>query len=329
LALVLNTIVMSEWCKEVNSGLGLVNDVCKLKKVCLRSELFRLVYCSSTVIIISLFFATVFRGALVFNGDLHQWDVAKVTNMGGSKSISYNLPMRCNAFETAAGFGFEISSFVLLMRFHKIFLWDFKEFFCEAALIRFFMSFHAFSCIPILWDVLVFGFGMSRDFHIKCHSFWAFKDFMMSSYEISWCWTVVRLPVRLHTFRILCDFIMTLFCVLLDGCRFFCFVMRFHAFCGILCCNIRVARWGCVKVCLRVSSGEGCDGMCWEWDYDLMRFPDEILCFFGDHYEISLWDYFVSAAAFSHEICAGDLLKDAGDWVYTIDLHGFVCTGWI
>ena len=34
------------------------------------------------------FFATVFNGASVFNGDLSQWDVAKVTTMYASKSIS-------------------------------------------------------------------------------------------------------------------------------------------------------------------------------------------------------------------------------------------------
>ena len=34
-----------------------------------------------------LFLATVFYGASTFNGDLNQWDVAKVTDMGGSKSI--------------------------------------------------------------------------------------------------------------------------------------------------------------------------------------------------------------------------------------------------
>ena len=35
-----------------------------------------------------LFFATVFSYASVFNEDLTQWDVAKVTNMNESKSIS-------------------------------------------------------------------------------------------------------------------------------------------------------------------------------------------------------------------------------------------------
>jgi hypothetical protein len=34
-----------------------------------------------------LFLATVFRSASVFNGDLHQWDVAEVTTMFQSKSI--------------------------------------------------------------------------------------------------------------------------------------------------------------------------------------------------------------------------------------------------
>ena len=34
-----------------------------------------------------LFFATVFYYASAFNGDLSQWDVAKVTDMGSSKSI--------------------------------------------------------------------------------------------------------------------------------------------------------------------------------------------------------------------------------------------------
>ena len=33
------------------------------------------------------FFATVFERASVFNGDLNQWDVTKVTDMGASKSI--------------------------------------------------------------------------------------------------------------------------------------------------------------------------------------------------------------------------------------------------
>ncbi len=31
--------------------------------------------------------ATVFTYSIVFNGDLNQWDVAKVTNMDSSKSI--------------------------------------------------------------------------------------------------------------------------------------------------------------------------------------------------------------------------------------------------
>ena len=35
-----------------------------------------------------LFLATVFLYAYAFNGDLNQWDVAKVTNMQSSKSIS-------------------------------------------------------------------------------------------------------------------------------------------------------------------------------------------------------------------------------------------------
>ena len=35
-----------------------------------------------------LFFATVFHSASAFNGDLSQWNVAKVTDMYGSKSIS-------------------------------------------------------------------------------------------------------------------------------------------------------------------------------------------------------------------------------------------------
>jgi surface protein len=34
------------------------------------------------------FLATVFNGASVFNGDLNQWDVAKVTTMSYSKSKS-------------------------------------------------------------------------------------------------------------------------------------------------------------------------------------------------------------------------------------------------
>ncbi len=34
-----------------------------------------------------LFLATVFIGAFTFNGDLIQWDVAKVTDMSQSKSI--------------------------------------------------------------------------------------------------------------------------------------------------------------------------------------------------------------------------------------------------
>jgi surface protein len=33
------------------------------------------------------FLATVFSGASAFNGDLNQWDVAKVTTMAASKSI--------------------------------------------------------------------------------------------------------------------------------------------------------------------------------------------------------------------------------------------------
>ncbi len=33
------------------------------------------------------FLATVFAEASAFNGDLSQWDVAKVTDMSGSKSI--------------------------------------------------------------------------------------------------------------------------------------------------------------------------------------------------------------------------------------------------
>ena len=35
-----------------------------------------------------LFFATVFHSASAFNGDLNQWDVAKVTSMYYSKSRS-------------------------------------------------------------------------------------------------------------------------------------------------------------------------------------------------------------------------------------------------
>ena len=34
------------------------------------------------------FFATVFSSASAFNGDLSQWNVASVTNMYASKSIS-------------------------------------------------------------------------------------------------------------------------------------------------------------------------------------------------------------------------------------------------
>ena len=34
------------------------------------------------------FFATVFYGASAFNGDLSQWNVASVTSMSNSKSIS-------------------------------------------------------------------------------------------------------------------------------------------------------------------------------------------------------------------------------------------------
>ena len=34
-----------------------------------------------------LFLATVFRSTNAFNGDLNQWDVAKVTTMAASKSI--------------------------------------------------------------------------------------------------------------------------------------------------------------------------------------------------------------------------------------------------
>ncbi len=42
-----------------------------------------------TVNVIGRFFlATVFESASVFNGDLSQWDVAKVTDMRTSKSIS-------------------------------------------------------------------------------------------------------------------------------------------------------------------------------------------------------------------------------------------------
>ena len=34
-----------------------------------------------------LFLATVFYSASIFNGDVNQWDVAKVTDMNSSKSI--------------------------------------------------------------------------------------------------------------------------------------------------------------------------------------------------------------------------------------------------
>ena len=44
--------------------------------------------CALTVHVIGLLvFATVFSGASAFNGDLSQWDVAKVTTMKTSKSI--------------------------------------------------------------------------------------------------------------------------------------------------------------------------------------------------------------------------------------------------
>jgi surface protein len=44
--------------------------------------------CALTVHVIGLLvFATVFYEAFAFNGDLNQWDVAKVTDMSNSKSI--------------------------------------------------------------------------------------------------------------------------------------------------------------------------------------------------------------------------------------------------
>ncbi len=44
--------------------------------------------CALTVHVIGLLvFATVFFSASAFNGDLHQWDVAEVTDMYRSKSI--------------------------------------------------------------------------------------------------------------------------------------------------------------------------------------------------------------------------------------------------
>ncbi len=46
------------------------------------------VSCALTVHVIYLpVFASVFWGASAFNGDLNQWDVAKVTDMSSSKSI--------------------------------------------------------------------------------------------------------------------------------------------------------------------------------------------------------------------------------------------------
>ena len=45
-------------------------------------------YALTVNVIDLLFFATVFYEASAFNGDLNQWNVAKVTSMSYSKSIS-------------------------------------------------------------------------------------------------------------------------------------------------------------------------------------------------------------------------------------------------
>ena len=44
-------------------------------------------YALTVIVIGHLFLATVFHTANAFNGDLNQWDVAKVTTMAASKSI--------------------------------------------------------------------------------------------------------------------------------------------------------------------------------------------------------------------------------------------------
>ncbi len=78
-------------------GFGWWSDVCNLKNglpslgchsILIRVLPFAFFSCALTVNIIGLsFLATVFFQASVFNGDLNQWDVAKVTNMRGSKLI--------------------------------------------------------------------------------------------------------------------------------------------------------------------------------------------------------------------------------------------------
>ncbi len=75
--------------------MGWWSDVYNLKKVCLLwavtvflSEFFRLLFlrvdCEYNR---PSFFGTVIDGASAFNGDLSQWNVAKVTSMYASKSI--------------------------------------------------------------------------------------------------------------------------------------------------------------------------------------------------------------------------------------------------
>ncbi len=148
-----------------------------------------------------------------------------------------------------------------------------------------------------LWDLCLLAV-------MRCHeiSLWGFM--ILGRYVISFwhClaffWIVSCLMMRVDVF----------FLPLWD------FMLRFPSFCCALYSNIRVskvtiiecelrttsweetwtrsgfsswfslvARWGC-KAWVRVSSGEGGDdGICWEgewWFLAVMRFPDEISCFF-------------------------------------------------
>jgi hypothetical protein len=89
-----------------------------------------------------------------------------------------------------------------------------------------------------LWDVFV------RDFLLKFDMFSAAQfSCKISLIDVAFCWTVMRFPyrdlcflgvmkwheiflMRLHAFGWLCDFLMTLCCVLLDNC-----LVRFDVFC--------------------------------------------------------------------------------------------------
>jgi hypothetical protein len=82
--------------RSFNWRFGWWSDVCNLENVSLLyavrvfwSGFFRLLFlrydCERNR---PSFLATVFHGALAFNGDLNHWDVAKVTAMNWSKSLS-------------------------------------------------------------------------------------------------------------------------------------------------------------------------------------------------------------------------------------------------